>query len=51
VLKLQKKGRLDTGMDADIQVIDKETLQIRHLFAKDKQLAKEGELRVRGRLE
>jgi beta-aspartyl-dipeptidase (metallo-type) len=44
VLKLTRKGRLQSGNDADVLVLDKNTLEIIHLFARGRHLIKDGQL-------
>jgi beta-aspartyl-dipeptidase (metallo-type) len=44
VLKLTKKGHLQAGSDADVLVLRKNTLEIVHLFARGRQLIKDGQL-------
>jgi beta-aspartyl-dipeptidase (metallo-type) len=43
-LQLENKGGLKTGADADILVLDKETLDIREVICRGKRLVKDGEL-------
>jgi beta-aspartyl-dipeptidase (metallo-type) len=43
-LKLTKKGCLQSGNDADVLILRKETLEIVHLFARGHHLIKEGQL-------
>jgi beta-aspartyl-dipeptidase (metallo-type) len=42
VLKLERKGHLDEGADADVLVLDRETLAVRHVFARGRHLVQEG---------
>ncbi|HEX2913001.1 MAG TPA: beta-aspartyl-peptidase [Chloroflexia bacterium] len=51
VYKLQGKGRLKEGCDADIVILEKETFEIRHLFARGKQMIAEGKLCAREQYE
>jgi beta-aspartyl-dipeptidase (metallo-type) len=44
VLKLPNKGRLATGRDADILVLDKDTLKLREVLARGKRLVRSGKL-------
>jgi beta-aspartyl-dipeptidase (metallo-type) len=44
VLKLDRKGRLERGRDADALVMRRETLEIAHVFALGRQLVRGGEL-------
>lgn len=44
ILKLKQKGRVAVGHDADINLLDKDTLVVRHVFAKGKHVFKEGEI-------
>lgn len=44
ILKLKQKGRVSVGQDADINLLDKNTLAIRHVFAKGIHVLKEGEI-------
>jgi beta-aspartyl-dipeptidase (metallo-type) len=44
VLKLAKKGHLQSGNDADVLVLRGNTLEIIHLFARGRQLVKDGQL-------
>ena len=47
VLKLEKKGRLDEGKDADVLVLRKGSLEIIEVIARGKRMVKEGSLAVR----
>jgi beta-aspartyl-dipeptidase (metallo-type) len=51
VLKLSGKGSLAAGNDADILLLDKDTLEIVHLFAKGKQFIKAGQLVIQSKQE
>jgi beta-aspartyl-dipeptidase (metallo-type) len=42
ILKLEKKGKLDVGCDADVLVLTKGSLEIRDVIAKGKRLVAEG---------
>jgi len=44
VLKLSKKGRLQAGNDADVLILEKNSLEIRHLFARGRHWIKDGRL-------
>lgn len=44
ILKLKYKGRIAVNKDADINLLDKDTLAVRHVFAKGKHVFKEGEI-------
>jgi beta-aspartyl-dipeptidase (metallo-type) len=44
VLKLDRKGRLEQGCDADALVLRHKTLEITHVFARGRQLVRGGEL-------
>jgi beta-aspartyl-dipeptidase (metallo-type) len=46
VLKLKGKGRLSPGADADVLVLDKESLEIREVIAGGRPLMKQGKLTV-----
>jgi beta-aspartyl-dipeptidase (metallo-type) len=46
VLKLDRKGRLDPGCDADALVLRRKTLEITHVFARGRKLIRDGELVV-----
>jgi beta-aspartyl-dipeptidase (metallo-type) len=46
VLKLDRKGRLESGCDADALVLRRKTLEIMRVFARGKQLVRGGELAV-----
>ncbi|MCI0387182.1 MAG: beta-aspartyl-peptidase [Acidobacteria bacterium] len=46
VLKLDRKGRLEQGLDADALVLRRNTLEITHVFARGKPLVRGGELVV-----
>jgi len=47
VLKLLHKGRLCQGADADLLIVDEESLQLRHVFATGRHLLAEGRLTER----
>jgi beta-aspartyl-dipeptidase (metallo-type) len=44
VLKLDRKGRLERGCDADALVLPRDTLEIAHVFALGKPVVGYGEL-------
>jgi beta-aspartyl-dipeptidase (metallo-type) len=44
VLKLAGKGRLEAGKDADVIILRQDTLEIEHVFARGRQLVKDGRL-------
>ena len=44
VLKLDRKGRLERGCDADALVLRHDTLEIAHVFALGKPVVRDGEL-------
>ncbi len=46
VLKLDRKGRLEQGRDADALVLRRNTLEITHVFARGKPLVRDGEIVV-----
>ncbi|HEY6400887.1 MAG TPA: amidohydrolase family protein, partial [Blastocatellia bacterium] len=46
VLKLDRKGRLERGCDADALILRSKTLEITHVFARGRQLVRNGELVV-----
>jgi beta-aspartyl-dipeptidase (metallo-type) len=50
-LKLQHKGRIDSGKDADIVMVSKDTLEITHVFAMGKEMIVDGKLLVKGTFE
>lgn len=43
-LKLKRKGRLQPGLDADLQIIRRDSLDLVHVFARGRQLLKDGEV-------
>ena len=47
VLKLKNKGTLRAGCDADLLVLEKATLDIRHVFARGQRMVADGQLTVR----
>jgi beta-aspartyl-dipeptidase (metallo-type) len=44
VLKLNRKGRLERGCDADTLVLRRDTLENAHVFALGKSVVRDGEL-------
>lgn len=50
-LNLENKGSIDSGKDADLLLLSKDTLEIRHVFAKGKHMIEEGEIIVKGTFE
>jgi beta-aspartyl-dipeptidase (metallo-type) len=51
ILKLRGKGALAAGSDADIVLLDAESLEVRSVIAKGRWLMKNGELLARGTFE
>lgn len=47
VLKLKRKGRLQPGLDADIQILRRDSLDLVHVFARGRQLLKDGQIVAR----
>lgn len=47
VLKLKRKGQLQAGMDADLQIMRRDTLDLVHVFARGQQLLKDGQIIAR----
>ncbi|HLL81994.1 MAG TPA: amidohydrolase family protein [Longimicrobium sp.] len=41
-LKLRRKGRLEVGCDADVVVLERESLRVRHVFARGRLLVRDG---------
>lgn len=50
-LKLENKGSIASGKDADLLLLSKDTLDIRHVFAKGTHMIEEGEIIVKGTFE
>lgn len=50
-LKLENKGTIEVGKDADLLVISKDNYEIQHVFSKGKHMIEEGELLVKGTFE
>jgi beta-aspartyl-dipeptidase (metallo-type) len=44
VLKLEGKGQLEVGKDADVLIVREDTLEIVHVFARGRHLVKDGDL-------
>lgn len=51
VLKLDQKGRLAAGMDADICLLNKETLTVETVLAKGRTMVEKQEVKVWGTFE
>ncbi|HKX31842.1 MAG TPA: amidohydrolase family protein [Blastocatellia bacterium] len=49
-LKLHQKGRLQPGFDADLLVLRRDSLEIRHVFARGRHLLRQGRLMMKDRL-
>jgi len=50
-LKLENKGRIAKGMDADLVILDEETLEIDTVIAKGKIMIESKEIKVYGKFE
>ncbi|HIW13437.1 MAG TPA: beta-aspartyl-peptidase [Candidatus Salinicoccus stercoripullorum] len=50
-LRLADKGRIGEGRDADLLVLDSDSLEIRHVFAKGQHMLKDKEVIVKGTFE
>ncbi|MEK4554408.1 beta-aspartyl-peptidase [Jeotgalicoccus sp. FSL K6-3177] len=50
-LKLENKGSIASGKDADLLLLSKDTFDIRHVFAKGTHMIEEGEIIVKGTFE
>lgn len=50
-LKLEGKGVIQEGSDADLLVLSKDTFEIEHVFAKGKHMIENGNLLVKGTFE
>ncbi len=48
VLKLQGKGRIEVGMDADLLAVDAATLDIVHVWARGRQMVRDRKAIVKG---
>jgi beta-aspartyl-dipeptidase (metallo-type) len=46
-LRFDRKGRIAEGMDADVLVLERETLEITHVFARGRQLVENGQMMKR----
>ncbi len=51
ILKLRGKGLLETGRDADLILVDRESLELHTVIAKGRILMSQGELKARGTFE
>lgn len=51
ILKLTTKGRLEKGKDADVVLLDKETLAVDSVFARGQAMVREGKALVKGTFE
>lgn len=51
ILKLNQKGRLAAGMDADINLLEEGTLELCHVIAKGRVMMQDGEVIVKGTFE
>lgn len=51
ILKLRGKGRIQVGQDADVILVDRETLELHTVIARGRILMSEGELKARGTFE
>ncbi|MFC4557737.1 beta-aspartyl-peptidase [Virgibacillus kekensis] len=50
-LHFDSKGKIIEGMDADVLILDKETLALEHVFAKGQHMVKDKEIIVKGTFE
>lgn len=50
-LKLEDKGEIKKGFDADLLILSKDTFEIQHVFAKGQHMIESGKLLVRGTFE
>lgn len=50
-LKLENKGSIKLGKDADLLVLEKDTFEIRHVFAMGQHMIENGNLLVKGTFE
>jgi beta-aspartyl-dipeptidase (metallo-type) len=50
-LRLGNKGHVKEGMDADLIILDQETLDIKHVFAKGQHMLSDQEIIVKGTFE
>jgi beta-aspartyl-dipeptidase (metallo-type) len=44
VLQLKQKGSLQAGLDADVLIMRRDTLEVVHVFARGRQMVKDGEM-------
>lgn len=51
ILKLEHKGSVGVGKDADLLILDKNEFKINHVFAKGQHMIENGQLLVRGTFE
>ncbi|QHS23397.1 beta-aspartyl-peptidase [Virgibacillus sp. MSP4-1] len=51
VLRLKKKGRIEEKADADVLVLNKETLEVEHVLAKGRHMLRDQEIVVKGTFE
>ncbi|MDT9023418.1 MULTISPECIES: beta-aspartyl-peptidase [Rossellomorea] len=51
ILKLKQKGRVEVEMDADLVLLEKDTLEVNTVFAKGKLMVENGEAIVKGTFE
>ncbi|SFC82761.1 beta-aspartyl-peptidase [Clostridium uliginosum] len=51
LLKLNNKGRIEKGKDADLVIVDEKSLDIDMVFAKGKKMVQEGEAIIKGTFE
>ncbi|MRG84967.1 beta-aspartyl-peptidase [Salinibacillus xinjiangensis] len=51
VLHLKNKGRLQESSDADVLILDKQTFDIQHVFARGRHMVKDKEVMVKGTFE
>jgi beta-aspartyl-dipeptidase (metallo-type) len=51
ILKLRSKGRLAPGLDADLVLLDAQSLEVRTVVAKGRLLMKGGKLLAKGMFE
>ncbi|MDO6470060.1 amidohydrolase family protein, partial [Neptunomonas phycophila] len=50
-LRLDEKGALKEGFDADILMLDQNSLEIKHVFAKGQHMLRDREILVKGTFE
>jgi beta-aspartyl-dipeptidase (metallo-type) len=51
VLKLPHKGRLEEGCDADVSIVEKTSFELIHLYARGRQLVKNGKMAEKSKQE